>query len=223
MLTSLLAVTIVISTISLFLVNDLTLQLDDVKSNQIEIQQTIANRGKDVQLNFEKGYSTGNDAAPATLAIFLDYECGFCKHFFLEIYPKLYDDYISKDLLRFVIFDYPLTRHEFAVPIAQYARCAQEIGTYDVFRNSVFQHEELMTRKALDQIASESGININECTSDTLLFADIFENIKIGNSIGVRGTPSFVLNNQLIVGVKPYEELKSIIDNSLNRRTGTCK
>ena len=41
--------------------------------------------------------------------------------------------------------------------------------------------------------------------------ADVAE----GQSVGVTGTPSFVINGRLLVGAQPFEQFKAVIDDEL--------
>ncbi len=36
-----------------------------------------------------------------------------------------------------------------------------------------------------------------------------------GSSVGVTGTPSFVVNGRLLVGAQPFEAFKNVIDDEL--------
>ena len=39
----------------------------------------------------------------------------------------------------------------------------------------------------------------------------------IGGSLGARGTPTFFINGQLLVGAQPYEMFQFVIDDELDR------
>jgi protein-disulfide isomerase len=203
------------SVISFIQIQDLSDRLSRIELNQQKNQIPIS-ISDNVDIDVDKGFMVGNVEARVTLVIFMDYQCDYCKYFFRELYPKLSSDYIEKGLVKFVVMDYPLTSHQYAVPIAKYARCAQEIGTYFEFVSKIFNNTESLDDQTLDQIALESGIDCKKCNASSATIDIIFENIQIGNSVGVNRTPTFVLNNQLFVGVKPYAEFESMINDVLN-------
>ena len=44
---------------------------------------------------------------------------------------------------------------------------------------------------------------------------NIIENLKFANSLKIRGTPTFIVDNQILPGAYDYDKLKKIIlDNS---------
>ena len=156
------------------------------------------------------------------MAIFIDYECGYCKLFFQEVYPLLYDEYIAQGLVHFVIMDFPLTRHEYALPLAQYSQCAQQNGTYGTFINKVFNFPDEIDNTTFEKIGTETGLNFNVCMEDSSFYNGVLKDIKIAESLGVSGTPTFVINNLLIAGFKRYPEMKNMIDGLLSVNDGTC-
>ena len=60
---------------------------------------------------------------------------------------------------------------------------------------------------------------------DKAKFSDCFDNKKTqagvkadqaeGGSVGVTGTPSFVINGRLLVGAQPFEQFKAVIDDEM--------
>jgi len=207
----------------LFSINDLKDQVKRIEASQSKIQNKILNRNKTVNFDFTEGFAIGDSAAPINMAIFLDYECGYCKLFFLEVYPLLYDDYISKGLLRFVIMDFPLSSHENALPLAQYSRCAQQNGSYGSFINKVFEYPDVLDMTALEKIGNEIDLNPAVCLQDSSHYNEILKDKEIGKSLGVSGTPTFIINDQLIVGYKKYPKLQSILNSTLVENEGACK
>lgn len=205
----------------LFSVNDLNDKVKRIEASQAKIQSKILNSA--VNFDFTEGFAIGDESAPINMAIFLDYECGYCKLFFIEVYPLLYEEFISTGLLRFVIVDFPLKSHENAFLLAQYARCAQQNGNYGTFINNVFEGSELIDNVAIERIGSELGADPAICMADSGNYYRIVNDKEIGKSLGVSGTPTFIINNQLIVGYKKYPELQSIINSSLSVNEKACK
>lgn len=205
----------------LFSVNDLNDKVKRIETNQSKIQNHLLNRP--VDFDFTKGFAIGDAEAPIDMAIFLDYECGYCKLFFLEVYPLLYEEYISKGLLRFVIVDFPLSSHENALPLAQYSRCAQQNGSYGSFINKVFEYPDVLDMTALEKIGNELDINPAVCLQDSSNYNEILKDKETGKSLGVSGTPTFIINDQLIIGYKKYPELQSILNSTLGENEGACK
>jgi protein-disulfide isomerase len=213
---------LVLGIANLVSVNELNNRVRRIELSQSKIQHKILNSNTPVNFDFNKGFPIGDSAAPVKIALFLDYECGYCKLFFQEVYPQLYDEYISPGLVQFVILDFPLDSHEYAFPIAQYSRCAQQNGTYASFINKVFENTDPMDNRTLDKIGNEIGLNLNVCMEDSSIYNGILKNINTGKSMGVNGTPTFIYNNQLIAGYKQYPEMVKMIESLLSVNDGTC-
>lgn len=207
----------------LFSVNDLNDKVKQIETSQAKIQNKILNSSKPVNFDFTEGFAIGDATAPINMAIFLDYQCGYCKLFFLEVYPLLYDEFISNGMLRFVIVDFPLKSHELAFPMAQYSRCAQQNGSYGSFINKVFDNPDAMDMLTLENIALELELDPEVCLGDSSIYNGVLKNKEIGKSLGVTGTPTFIINNQLIVGYKKYPELQNIINSALSVNENACK
>lgn len=206
------AALLVLGIANLISVNELNNRVKGIELSQSKIQRKLLNSNTAVNFDFNKGFSIGDSAAPVKIAIFMDYECGYCKLFFQEVYPQLYDEYISFGLVQFVILDFPLDRHELAFPIAQYSRCAQQNGTYDSFITKVFESTD----------PKEFGLNLTVCMEDSSNYNGVLRDISIGKSLGVSGTPTFIYNKQLIAGYKKYPEMVKMIESLLSVNEGTC-
>ena len=70
----------------------------------------------------------------------------------------------------------------------------------------------------LYQIAERLELNIEKFKKDmssAKIKNNIIKNIKFANSLKIRGTPTFIIGNQILPGAYDYDKLKKIIlDNS---------
>ncbi len=162
----------------------------------------------------EKG--AGADA-PVTIVEFSDYECGYCKRGHPEM-MKLMAEY--GDRVRLVYRDFPLATHAKARPAAVAARCAGDQGKYWEYSDDLMTSAGSLDRTNL--LARGEKIDL-----DTTLFAACLDSgshdaavetaFKDGAALGVTGTPTMFVNGRMIVGVKPYELLKALVDEELAR------
>lgn len=168
----------------------------------------------------------GNPKAPVTLLEYSDFTCGFCEKFFHETFPKLLSEYIDTGKVRFVYRDYP---RGFGSPLraADAARCAGEQHAYWPMHDRLFNSEGQLAPDNLKQYAKELKLNVeqfSECISSHRYMQDIEKDLRDAGSLGIRGTPGFVLfptkvpeNPHLILipGAFPYETFKEEIDKLL--------
>ena len=169
----------------------------------------------------------GDPKAPITLVEYSDFTCHFCKKFFHDTFPKLLTEYIETGKVRFVYRDYP---RGFGNPLraADAARCAGEQNAYWPMHDRLFNSDGQFSPENLNQFATELQLNqeqFSQCLEGHKYFSEIEKDLKDAGSLGIRGTPGFVLfptqvpadpNLILIPGAFPYETFKEEIDKLLN-------
>lgn len=172
----------------------------------------------------------GSENAPITMIEFSDYQCPFCRSFFYETLPLIRENYIDKGLVKFVYRDMPLTSlgHTDALPAANAAECAREQGndeTYFAFHDLIFEGENELGYGTV-QIPEESlysyakdlnldGDSFRECQEGQKYYDEIAADAAAGRAAGMNGTPSFVINGQVMVGAYPYETFEQVFNDLL--------
>ena len=167
-----------------------------------------------VELPLTNAPALGNDDAPVVLVEFTDYECPYCKRFYDAVFPELKEKYIDTGKLRFISRNFPLPMHSHAEKAAQAAACADEQGKYWQMRASLFANPRALDEESLYAYAKEAGIDAESfraCLNKNAHALKIKEDLADGNSVGISGTPSFVLGRvsgksivgQRIVGAQP--------------------
>jgi protein-disulfide isomerase len=160
--------------------------------------------------------SIGPADAPITIVEFSDYQCPYCQAWYQQTFDKLMASYPGKIL--FVYRDLPLPMHPQAVPAAEAANCAGEQGAYWKFHNALFSGQYSLGRTAYEQYASDLGLDtaaFTACLDDHHTQAEVEADAADGARLGLSGTPSFVINGQILVGAQPFEQFKAIIDADL--------
>ena len=174
----------------------------------------------------------GDKDAPVTIIEFSDYECPFCKRHFEQTYTQLKKDYIDTGKVKLVFRDYPLPFHD---PMASYeanaANCAKEQGgdsVYFKFHDELFKRTKSngngLTKDEVSQIATDLGLNssnVKACADSDKYKDEIAKDLADGNSVGISGTPSFVIGKSSrdgmvegsrIVGAQPLGVFQQTID-----------
>jgi protein-disulfide isomerase len=160
--------------------------------------------------------SIGPADAPITIVEFSDYQCPYCQAWYQQNFDKLMASYPGK--IRFVYRDLPLPMHSQSVPAAEAANCAGEQDAYWKFHNALFSGQYSLGRTAYEQYASDLGLDLaafTACLDDHHTQAEIEADAADAARLGLNGTPSFVINGQILVGAQPFEQFKAIIDADL--------
>lgn len=170
----------------------------------------------------------GDPNAPITLLEYSDFTCGFCEKFFHETFPQLLSEYIETGKVRFVYRDFPRSPGGPALHSSQAARCAGQQQAYWPMHDRLFNSGRRFNKEDLKEYAKELGLNSQkfaECLDTDQFVTDIFKDRMEGGSLGIRGTPAFVLfptkvpdnpNLILIPGAFPFEIFKEEIEKLLN-------
>jgi len=138
----------------------------------------------------------GEKQAPVTLLEYSDFTCGFCEKFFEETWPLLNSEYIQTGKLRLIYRDFPRAVSGPSVDTAMAARCAGEQGQYWSMHDRLFSSSRKFSSDQLQQQAEDLRLNVrqfSECVQEERYMESIYRDRMEGGSIGVRGTPHFIL------------------------------
>lgn len=156
---------------------------------QTSVQATDAPPIKDAR-------TRGNPNAPITLIEYSDFTCGYCAKFFRETWPALNSKYVQTGLVRFIYRDFPRASHGPGLLAAVAARCAGEQDRYWQMHDRLFDGETPLRASELTRHANAIGLNdqaFSACLRDDRYVDAIFRDRAEGASLGLRGTPGFVL------------------------------
>lgn len=165
----------------------------------------------------------GEEDAPVTLVEFSDYRCGFCQKFHKETYPLIKEKYIDTGKLKFVYRDY-LLGYSGDYEAALVAECTRDqdgdeafFKMHDYIFNTIGDGFNLETYTAYAEELGLDGKELERCVEDEEFKDDIYDDIAAGKSVGVNGTPGFLLNNEYISGAQPYAAFEQMIEAELEK------
>ena len=159
--------------------------------------------------------SLGNEDARLTVVEFVDYQCPYCKQV-SSVIRKAMETY--GDQVYFVIRDFPITElHAESRDTAHAANCALEQGekAYWRYQEILFANQEAVTAEDLRTYAGYANINVarfDECMNERRYDTRIDQDIEIGRSAGVEGTPTFFVNGVMYSGALTDRMFKEILD-----------
>ncbi|MEJ8566789.1 DsbA family protein [Elongatibacter sediminis] len=139
----------------------------------------------------------GDPEAALTLIEYSDYQCPFCSRHARQTMPQLLENYIEQGKVKFVMREFPIAGlHPRAPAAAQAALCARDQGRYWEMHDILFANQRQMSDENLQDYAEEIGLEasaFSACLESDKYMAQVEADIEEGKSMGVRGTPSFVL------------------------------
>jgi protein-disulfide isomerase len=151
-----------------------------------------------------------------TVVEFSDYQCPFCQRVegtiaqVLERYP---------DNVRVVFKHRPLPFHKSADEAAMAAVAAGKQGKYWQMHDALFA-ERLPAEPEMEEytegIAKKLGLKMKKFKRDRAAARDKVESDdKLAVEVGAKGTPTFFINGQRLVGAQPLEKFAELIDAEL--------
>ena len=159
----------------------------------------------------------GSSDAPVTLVAFSDFECPFCSRAANTV-KQMEEEYKGK--LRVAFKHQPLARHQNAKIAAAASMAAHEQGKFWEMHDKLFANQTALDRPALEKYAQELGLDLGKfkASLDSNKFDDyITKDSAQGTQLGASGTPTFFINGRQIVGAKPPEVFRRVIDEELKK------
>ena len=165
---------------------------------------------------FKDGFSFigGNPNGDITLVEFVDYRCGYCKKAHNEVEKLLNAD----GNIRFIIKEFPILGED-SVKLSKFALAVKVVHgdeMYKLVHDILIKMKSPPSEKAFNQIMNnlnldadrvESKMESNEVNGMIAYTRTLAERLKI------TGTPTFVMNDELIRGFVPFDALINIVDN----------
>ena len=163
---------------------------------------------------FNDGHSWvgGNPEGDITLVEFTDYRCGFCRRAHDDLTQLLELD----GNIRFIVKEFPILGEE-SLLSSRFAIAVKQIAGDDAYKTA---HDRLITLRsnatpeALARISDEMGLD----TDAILARMDspevthvIAENRALAGRLGISGTPTFILDGQMLRGYLPLDEMQVLV------------
>jgi protein-disulfide isomerase len=171
-------------------------------------KQAIAAHKKEL---FEDAASPvgGNAKGDVTLVEFFDYHCGYCKQVHEPMLTLMRED----KNLRVIYKEMPILAPESRIAAAG-ALAAQKQGKYVELHNALMAARGKLTKDRVLALAKEQKLDVARLEKDMdtpEIQGAIDNNLKLAASIGVDGTPAFIVGDQFAPGALPIEQLREMV------------
>jgi protein-disulfide isomerase len=161
--------------------------------------------------------SAGGKDAKVTIVEFSDFQCPFCAKG-AEIITKLKKKYGNKIQVAFKNFPLPFHKQAKKASLAGLCVNEQDSGKFWKLHDTMFADQTKLSPKDLKESVKKLGIDyakFEKCFEENKYEAKIAKDIKEGEAIGVKSTPTFFVNGKLVSGAQPLEVFSEIIDEDL--------
>lgn len=164
----------------------------------------------------EEGFPyLGSLDAPVVLTQFTDFNCSHCRTYNLETEDAILADYAATGKVRYVVHYYSSSSPQ-SLQTTEAAMCAADQGFYFQFQRALFEdpaasREDFITR------ARDVGLDEDDfmaCWDAGRYHNALLGHIQAARAMGISGTPSFKINDQLVVGNRP-DAIRQAIEDEL--------
>jgi protein-disulfide isomerase len=164
----------------------------------------------------------GADNAPVTIVEYASVTCPHCAFFHKETFPTLKTKYIDTGKVRLIFREFPTQPAEVAIAGFMLARCAGD--KYFPLLDALFEQQRSWASDPYNgflRIAKQAGFtqqSFEACINDSKL-AESIQDVatRAGEKFKVQSTPTFFINDKMLVGAFLPADLEKLLDPLLKK------
>lgn len=159
----------------------------------------------------------GSKNAPVTIVEFSDFQCPYCAQLLptlkevLKAFPKE---------VKLIYKQYPLSFHAQAKNAAKASLAAGEQGKFWEMHDIIFENFTKLSPEKFVEFAGQIGLDVAKFIADynsDKYEKQIQQDIALGNSVGVTGTPTLFVNGKRMMR-RSLDDFKEAINNELKKK-----
>jgi len=155
----------------------------------------------------------GSDTAKVTIVEYADFGCPSCQSWHRAgILQQILAAYGDK--VQFVWKDFPVITAQ-SPKAAEAGQCAFDQGKFWEYHDLLYEQAPALSVSQLKDYAAQVGLDsatFNQCLDSGQNRAKVQQNLDEARSLGLPGTPSFLVNGKKLIGPPSFEVLKSTIN-----------
>ena len=160
----------------------------------------------------------GGKDAKVVIVEFSDFQCPFCAKG-ADLLKKIKEKYGKSVKVAFKQFPLPFHNHAEQAAVASLCANEQSADLFWKMHDEMFANQETaLDPEGLKKTAKKIGAKMEtfeKCLADNKYLPQVKADMEEGKKIGVKSTPTFYVNGQLVSGAQPLEVFAEIIDEEL--------
>jgi protein-disulfide isomerase len=185
-----------------------TYQAQQDKQAAAKQAQTLVERREEL-IHAPDSPVLGNPGGDVTVVEFFDYRCPYCK----SVAKSFIEMFEGDGNVRVIFKEFPIlgAESEFA---AKAALAAQKQGKYRALHLALMTFKGQLTVDDVRRLAGDVGIDVAQLERDMQspdIAATINRDYSLAQQLGIKGTPAFIVGNELIPGAISAEEMQKKI------------
>ncbi|MCB2010744.1 MAG: DsbA family protein [Geminicoccaceae bacterium] len=178
------------------------------KSAEAARQKEIVAEKSDEIFNDDRDAEVNPDG-DVTLVEFFDYRCGYCRRMTEGLRSLVGDD----TGIRLVFKEFPILGED-SMRASKAALAAKRQGAYDGFHAALMTASD-MSMEAIERLADHYELDFDKLAEDMEseeVAAQISDTLRLGHTLGISGTPSFIIGETVIPGAIPVDQLAELVE-----------
>ena len=164
----------------------------------------------------------GNKDSKIVVIEYASMTCIHCANFHKEVYPKIKENYIDTNKIKFIYRDFPLDKQALFGSVL--AKCAPKEKYFDFVKLILNTQKKWVSNDdtfmdKLKNIGKLAGLNenkINTCFKNEQIVDKIIKSRSVGEQkYNISSTPSLIINEKKYSAMS-YENFEKIIENLIN-------
>ena len=155
-------------------------------------------------------FIAGNPKGDVTVVEFFDYRCGYCK----RAQPVIQQLLKSDGRIRLALKEFPILGPDSLIA-SRAAIAAMRQDKYAPFHDALMAAQGALSEDRVLRIATENGLDaarLRKDMDDPKVEKIIKRNHEIAESLGISGTPSFIVGDTLVPGFAELEQLQKLVE-----------
>ncbi len=156
------------------------------------------------------GLTIGDPNAPVRIDVFEDFQCPACKRFTEEVESRVLTELVESGQAYYVFHNYAFLDRSSATKESQQSAlaslCANEQGKFWEYHDTLFanwngENQGAFRDSRLVDFATALGLDsgaFEACMNEGRYVDEVQASFKLGNEMGVQGTPSVFVNGTII-------------------------
>jgi|GEM_PF-1183613 len=165
---------------------------------------------KDTKSYIGNSPTTGASNRQIVMVVFSDFQCPFC-----ATADKSVKQFMTKhqDKVTLVYKYFPLTQiHPEALPAARAAWAANKQGKFWEYHDALYTNQAKLGEAFYLQTATSLKLDLNKFNADRKIADNaIVEDFRLGRKLGIDGTPTFIINGEVVTGAASLADLEKAL------------
>ena len=154
----------------------------------------------------------GNKLSNKIIVEFFDYNCSYCRRAHLDLKKIISEDKNIKVIYK----NYPILS-ENSIKLAKYALIISEIDKkkFVEFHNLILTNKGMISDEILNSILTKLNIDKNylkKKIDNEEINQKLQSDIELARNLGLRGTPAFIISDEIFFGYINKEDIVSILN-----------